>query len=157
MIERNTAVQLLNAYWPQGVPVDPVYIAQAHGADVRAFPLTETQYSGWFRLENGRPTIYFNEGEAENRRRFTVAHELGHYVLGHGERPRDNAQAFSLNNYDWREASANKFAAELLMPKSLIDYYVIQQGHSSLTALADIFKVSEVAMQYRLRNLGLIR
>lgn len=61
--------------------------------------------------------------EVAGRKRFTAAHELGHYVLGHGSdvircRPAD------VENWDPKlrqdERDANTFAAEILMPAEVI-------------------------------------
>lgn len=81
------------------------------------------------------------------RRRFTVAHELGHYVLGHRK------VAFSLDSPEsWvvrEEQAANAFAAELLMPKTALQ--AIHYKHDT-KQLAQIFGVSPLAMQIRLAN-----
>jgi Zn-dependent peptidase ImmA (M78 family) len=55
------------------------------------------------------------------RRRFTIAHEIGHYVLhsGEGLQRDDRAGNFTGWNDASEEAEANLFAAELLMQKFL--------------------------------------
>lgn len=154
---RSRANALLSCYWAgKQVPVEPAAIAQARGVGVQPFPADELSASGWFRFEDGKPVIYFNSRDPINRQRFTIAHELGHYELGHGERPRDSVAAFNLYNFDPYEADANRFAAELLMPEAWVKWLVIDRGVTSLTNLASQFDVSEVAMRYRLGNLGLI-
>jgi Zn-dependent peptidase ImmA (M78 family) len=156
LLERDIANQLLRRHASiVGLPIDPVAIARAEGIDVLPFPEMPTTASGWFRIIDGQPTIYFNQEEPSRRQRFTVAHELGHYALGHGERPRDNASAFNVRNYDPYEAGANKFAAELLMPAERLRAAMLA-GISDLARLATGFGVSEVAMRYRLKNLGWI-
>jgi Zn-dependent peptidase ImmA (M78 family) len=55
----------------------------------------------------GCPTIFLNERHAKTRRRFTLAHEIGHIILGHYEM----AHAEPV-----MERHADIFAAELLMP-----------------------------------------
>lgn len=97
------------------------------------------------------------------RRRFTIAHELGHHVLGHlreaiasggnAELPRDGNVTYSLAFYDQKEVDANKFAAELLMPESAVAYFV-DKTTKNLSELARTFNVSDTAMSYRLSNLG---
>ncbi|MEM9744213.1 MAG: ImmA/IrrE family metallo-endopeptidase [Pseudomonadota bacterium] len=104
------------------------------------------------------PVIRVNSQESNLRQRFTVAHEIGHVVLGHlnrGEtrRKRDTSAEFSLKNFDPDEAEANQFAAELLMPRVAVNALVKRTDHG-LARLARAFEVSEVAMQYRLKNLG---
>lgn len=59
--------------------------------------------------------IYVNILEPYKRQRFTKAHEIGHFVLGHGESDRED---YTINS-DIKERAANQFAAELLMPEKL--------------------------------------
>lgn len=59
-------------------------------------------------------------------------------------------------NFDPIEVEANRFAAELLMPEAAVRHYV-QHGIISISELARTFAVSEVAMKYRLKNLGILR
>ncbi len=156
MIERNEADRLLSAYWGgRPIPVDPKEIAEREGIVVRAQTSGELAgASGWYRqLES--PTILFNSSEVNTRQRFTIAHELGHHVMKHGERPRDTSAAF-MNPLDSAEVSANRFAAELLMPIHPMRVMVEERQVTSVTALAMAFNVSEPAMMYRLRNLGYI-
>ncbi|MCK9195010.1 MAG: ImmA/IrrE family metallo-endopeptidase, partial [Nevskia sp.] len=88
--------------------------------------------------------------------RFTIAHELGHHFLEHGERKRDTPSEFSASTFDFVEAAANRFAADLLMPATAVTWLVENKGYVSIEALAREFLVSEVAMRYRLKNLRLI-
>ncbi|WP_320174207.1 ImmA/IrrE family metallo-endopeptidase [Maridesulfovibrio sp.] len=153
-----SAKTILKEYWDGRLPVDPVRIATGLGVRVeQSFgEITnnaDQPLSGEFTLENGAPVIKYNATEAPVRQRFTVAHELGHYVLHHGPRHRDEAQNFSINNYDLYEVAANNFAAELLMPAEAVRY-LIEQGVTTLKGLADSFNVSTVAMNIRLKKIG---
>jgi Zn-dependent peptidase ImmA (M78 family) len=56
-----------------------------------------------------------------------------------------------------RERDANTFAAELLMPKEVLDWLVFRENITDTQELARILNVSGAAMQYRLQNLGLLR
>jgi hypothetical protein len=89
----------------------------------------------------------------EGRRRFTIAHEIGHFVLHpHRLAPERNGGV----NAAWQaeEREADQFAAELLMPEDLVREAVLLHGTDSVR-LADRFEVSRQAMQVRLRSLGL--
>ncbi|GDL91046.1 hypothetical protein BvCmsKSP035_02636 [Escherichia coli] len=155
------AKKLLDRYWDRRLPVDPFKLAKAWGAHVEA--LEESAYnndglSGLAVIKKGVPRIYFDSSEHSNRQRFTVAHELGHHVLGHtqdGEYHRDNVGNYSTGARDYREVEANKFAAELLMPESAIRQLVSREGIDSTLRLASIFNVSEAAMHWRLKSLGM--
>jgi Zn-dependent peptidase ImmA (M78 family) len=83
-----------------------------------------------------QPTIGFNPSMAWVRRRFTIAHEIGHLLLGHTCTDPD------LDNDP--EAEANQFAAELLMPLAIlkIDY----KAKPSPDYLAQKYIVSREAM-----------
>ena len=153
---------ILQAHWDGSIPVNPISIAAQIG--VYVFPLEEgCSTSGLYRVENGVPKIYVNQHESPLRRRFTIAHELGHHVLGHlseaiasggnAELPRDGNVTYSLAFYDQKEVDANKFAAELLMPESAVAYFV-DKTTKNLSELARTFNVSDTAMSYRLSNLG---
>jgi hypothetical protein len=104
--------------------------------------------------------IWLNAREGKARRRFTLAHELGHWVCQHLEgktapvycrvadvqlEPTSAARA--------REREANLFAAELLMP----EHAVREEWPRTATALelAQLFGVSGDAMQWRLYSFGL--
>jgi transcriptional regulator with XRE-family HTH domain len=97
--------------------------------------------------------IAVNDRHARTRQRFTLCHELGHHLLGHTER-------FHLNltegapAQDYRlERAANEFAADVLMPRKLL----AEVGAANIPTheLAELFDVSEVAMGYRVLNLGI--
>ncbi|WP_195763537.1 ImmA/IrrE family metallo-endopeptidase [Duganella guangzhouensis] len=156
--EESAARELLARYWDGQLPIDPVKIATSAGISVygrggwgdQAYP-----YSGYYRMFNGVPSIEYNVSEVPVRQRFTVAHELGHYALGHKDAPRDSGNFQSSG--DFRERQANRFAAELLMPASLVIKYYQNDYAASVGALASMFGVSRDAMGYRLKNLGLLR
>jgi hypothetical protein len=85
------------------------------------------------------------------RRRFTVAHEIAHFVLHRnaiGTLITDDA-LYRSGLPTTMEAEANRFAADILMPKHLLDRYIAQYGVNTAT-LASLFKVSEAAMRIRL-------
>ncbi len=100
--------------------------------------------------------IYVNADHAETRRRFTIAHELGHFVL-HRELIGDGIvedallRAQGLSNRV--EAQANRFAADLLMPRHLLDA-AHREGIVTIPELARAFKVSKDAMSIRLLGIS---
>lgn len=137
----------LLANWDGALPVDPVAIANDCGLAVREEPeLKELQLSGYLDCPN--LVILYNPYEPIARQRFTIAHELGHYLLGHGSANRGNKRS----NSAMIEVQANKFAAELLMPESAIR----QNMNLSAPELCELFGVSARALEYRLKNLGII-
>jgi hypothetical protein len=97
--------------------------------------------------------IVLRGGTGEHRRRFTIAHEIGHFVLHPHRRAPERGGGV---NAAWQlqEREADQFAADLLMPEGLVREAVLEHGDDA-RRLADQFDVSRQAMQARLRTLGL--
>lgn len=96
--------------------------------------------------------IGFNVTQHQHRQRFTVAHEIGHLLLGHTSS--NNSTPYE-NGKNPHEVEASVFAAELLMPIKLIkkDY----SSGVNPKSLAFKYRVSEEAMWRRLMDCRLIR
>ena len=141
-------------------PIDVEGLARGCGVRVLGYDFgDDAPVSGFLiELESG-PVIGFNKSQfSHGRQRFTIAHELGHYLLRHHDNFHiDVASAVAHGeapNYDWRdERAANEFAAELLMPAPLV--LGAAQRVKSVRDLARLFEVSQEAMGFRLINLGL--
>ncbi len=148
------ARDILARHWDRKIPVLPAKIATALHVRLQPEMLGEISGRYFYDKRTETPCISWNISDSELRQRFTIAHELGHFVLEHGENFRDPAHNFSLDNYQIPEVEANRFAAELLMPRDALDYYVHEKNMDDIALLAKTFMVSEQAMLYRLRNLG---
>lgn len=99
--------------------------------------------------------IAVNANEPYRRRRFTIAHECAHYLLHRskiGDELIDDAMYRSEKLNTREEFEANNLAADLLMPRRLVNDF-IRQGISDVDSLADRFDVSAPAMKVRLRYL----
>lgn len=138
-------------------PIDIEALAVLCGVRVvrHRFP---KELSGLFVANEEGAVIGANKAQVGRRQRFTIAHELGHFLLRHHDRfhidlglgPEDGNAPF----HDWRlEREANDFAAHLLMPATLVRERF--KRSSSVPELAADFGVSELAMGYRLVDLGL--
>lgn len=164
---------------PGPVPPVPVErIAESHLGllieevdDVRAVegaPADEGRLSGL--LDPRARTIWLDRREAARspgRRRFTIAHECAHWVLhvpaateqDVGCRAQDVAEddegAERARGRRRREAEANVFARELLMPETLLVGQIAETGRN-LPALAERFDVSVPAVRLRLLMLGVL-
>ncbi|MBU0625547.1 ImmA/IrrE family metallo-endopeptidase [Patescibacteria group bacterium] len=108
------------------------------------------EVAGFFDPETN--TIHINENDPPNRQTFTIAHELGHYVLGHsdyGVLPRWQKLG---EKKEPVEKEADAFAASLLVPipmlKSTMSEYSLSKKDVGI--LARLFAVSEEMMRYRL-------
>ena len=109
---------------------------------------------------DGTFTITVNASDPQTRQRFTIAHELGHYMLhrhlvGAGIDDDRAYRSTSVGRYHntaigpKQETEANKFAASLLMPKDIVDARRAEAG-ATVSSLAAVFGVSEHAMSIRL-------
>ena len=69
-----------------GVPVDVDSVAQSYGIEIRKDDVSD-KLSGFLvrSTKGGNPIIGVNCKHHPNRQRFTIAHELGHYLLHEGE------------------------------------------------------------------------
>ena len=148
------------------VPVDVETLAKALGVSVVQQDL-EDSVSGILVIKNRHGIIGVNQNHHPNRRRFTIGHELGHYVLH-----RENTKVFvdaspvffrdaaSSDGTQSQEIAANNFAAELLMPEDAVREYVGNQlvdvyDDATIRRLAARFGVSVQAITIRLIRLGL--
>lgn len=96
-------------------------------------------------------TIRVNRHEHRNRQRFTIAHEIAHYVLHRdvigNELVDDTFYRSGLS--ERREYEANALAAEILMPWPLITR-LMKDGERDVERLAESLQVSPAAMNIRL-------
>jgi Zn-dependent peptidase ImmA (M78 family) len=134
-------------------------LARALGVRVKAATLAPG-ISGEIRPEEGGFVIRINRHDPAKRQRFSVAHELAHYLL-HADQigagiADDVLYRSSLS--DRREAQANRLAADILMPDDLVLQQVEvahEKGVGDLVLfLAEEFSVSEAAMRIKLDQLG---
>lgn len=134
---RNIARKLLKDAKVKEIPVSLYKIIRhmetQHNLEVLRFPLGAVD--GLLVMVNGLPTIGFNGDTAWVRRRFTIAHEVGHLMLGH---------TLECGIDTNEEAEANQFAAELLMPLAILkaDY----KNEPDLEKLAWKYIVSKEAL-----------
>ena len=114
--------------------------------------LSEVQSPGWSGAsrhhDNGEGYIWVRADEIEPRKRFTIAHELGHLLL-HLTEPGMELRSVAGMERNWKERQADQFAADLLMPMALLEPWAEKLGWRN-DALARKFKVSKSAMEWRL-------
>lgn len=148
------------------LPVEEIALA----LDIRKIDPFETDSFEGALLTNeakSNSTILVREGVQPERRRFTVGHELGHYLMplhipdGDGFRcsaadMRKEEQPASRGRPAW-EAEANAFALELLMPAKDFNRRLTSARGASIeviVSLAHDFGVSKLACGYRLMRLS---
>lgn len=143
------------------VPVDR--IATAQGILIQKSPAKD-EISGALIRKGKKSFLGVNTYHHPNRQRFTIAHELGHFIYHDGMRLHVD-EDFRINWRDadsskaiyWDEVEANRFAAELLMPIDFITRDLRKTGvvdDSVIEHFANRYKVSTQAMRIRLASLG---
>lgn len=157
------ALEILQENFITSCPVPVEELIEFHGLGLILSDFSNGEISGVIDLK--KKYLYINSMDSSQRRRFTIAHELGHWVLHQAELS-DNQELAVLyrrplgrEGEDRLEQEANYFAANLLVPKELLrDIIHNKKGESSegsLNAhLAKIFNVSESVIGYRRKFLG---
>jgi Zn-dependent peptidase ImmA (M78 family) len=100
-------------------------------------------------LPKPRPGILVTTERSLAIQRYTGAHELGHFVLGHRGSIDDDEilhrSPFS-QQYDPAEVAADTFAAAFLMPRFLVEYHAARQDWNA-AHLTDPFNVYQLALR----------
>jgi Zn-dependent peptidase ImmA (M78 family) len=153
------------------VPVAIEVVARRLNLTMEAAALGEN-VSGMLVVKGGRGAIGYNSAHARVRQRFTISHEIAHYLL-HAKKG-ERAQLFidrhvtfrrdetSSSGVDRDEVEANQLGAALLMPKSLVQQEMRRHDlnlddEEAISLLAKRFHVSTAAMSNRLVNLRMLR
>ena len=132
--------------------VNAVEIAKKQNISVKEIemPKEYSDVAGFYSEEE--KIIYVAKDDKPVRKLFTVAHELGHYFLGHKNYsvllriPKADAV------YSKEEKEANIFAADLLMPEFMVKEYLKKYdfSHSDYVKMSEIFGVPIQAMKNQL-------
>ena len=122
-------------------------VEEALGIDIKYSDMfhleSKNDVSGYVHVVNGKPEIVVNGNDTEYRRRFTIAHELGHIFLHWAWLPDrkidENLVEVSYRNniYDTnekqiKEYEADAFAAEFLAPISKVRESLDQYRRSDI-------------------------
>lgn len=107
-------------------------------------------------IESGVKAIGVNNSHPIYLQRYTVAHELGHFVNGHGHAENEfiEDETRFYNHHFQQERESDLFASELLMPKDFLIVSLSENG-LDIQKLIGIYQVSERAMWIRLNSLKL--
>ena len=169
---REKSIELLKKENLFKTPINVEELAQKLSIEVIEEDL-DKNISGFLMVKNNNSIAVINSRHHKNRKRFTLAHEIGHFVLHKRKdeellfmeesltyfRSKNNLEKISESEKKI-EREANLFAAELLMPKVLVSKTIEEKcldidNEYDFTDLATIFKVSEVTLAIRLKELGL--
>ncbi|TSC79899.1 MAG: hypothetical protein G01um101425_376 [Candidatus Peregrinibacteria bacterium Gr01-1014_25] len=164
------ATKVLKDHKITEAPIDPKKVAELIGLSVVEVPHDNDDLCGLLLKGDKKAIIGVNALHHSNRKRFTIAHEIGHYLLHKNENTfLDHHENFDMVKFrknsspkTQEEREANSFAAALLMPAKLLKKNftslqgVMSNSQEIIQLLAKKYAVSPDAMRYRLINLQLI-
>lgn len=136
---------------PRGPIENIVSLLERNGVVVIFISLESTEkFDGLTMFTNKQvPIIWINKDIPNDRKRFSLAHELGHLVMHLRSLDLDKPEAD-------KEKEANEFAAEFLMPKELCKTDFFNLKYNGLALRKVYWKVSKAAIIYRARELNCI-
>lgn len=153
-VEPHAGAILLRQHWRLGdKPIaNMIHLLEAKG--IRVFSLAENTkevdaFSLW---RDDVPYVFLNRFKSAERSRYDAAHELAHLCLHkHGGAQTEHAD-------DSLEKDANAFAGAFLMPETDVKAVCVRPLYSvsDLSAYKKRWRVSVAALNYRLRELGMI-
>lgn len=164
-LARKRAQELLKAGNVSSLPVPVKKLAKLAGAVIKYAPF-DGQLSGMVQIRKDEPALIgVNANHVEARQSFTIAHELGHLLL-HSNKSfhidniiigrRNEASSMAVDD---NEIEANQFAAELLMPRYLLEEVLEGVDLDCPDQISDLAKkigVSHQALSIRLSRLNFV-
>jgi Zn-dependent peptidase ImmA (M78 family) len=98
----------------------------------------------------GKLIIFYNQLDMNERIRFSMLHEIGHYLLGH------NLVTNNKDLYNKQEIETNCFAAQILMPEQVLRELRKRGRTIDINLLVNAFKVSREAAYKRIETMNKI-
>lgn len=115
-------------------------------------PLNVEEFRGFTIIEKGYALVFVNTRDAKTAQLFSLAHELGHVVIGR------QGVSGGEDDHNENERWCNQFAAELLVPRDSLEDISVEQREivKTISDLAPRFGVSREVLLWRLVELGKI-
>jgi Zn-dependent peptidase ImmA (M78 family) len=147
---KNEAERIINKNFITSPPIYLEEIAEGEGLNLAVAEFAEKNVSGFIDFE--KKLILVNKYDSISRQRFTIAHELGHWILHQKEIEADRDLVVLYRRpiegeKNPLEQEANCFAANLLVPLCFLQNLVDQ--NISDKEIANIFRVSEAVIAFR--------
>lgn len=134
-------------------PIDIYKIARAMNIDV--YVGKNISYSSCIKItDKTQLSIHINYNDNEYRRRFAVAHAIGHVML---HELIEEGNCYEENSYTLKtqkEDEANKYAMGLLIPLWLLEALMFRKNIYNVEKLCDIFLVPSKVMSVRMYAVG---
>ena len=152
---RNNVASILKMANVASAPVDVKKIAELLGFQVIPFSFPDKR-RGVTHIEDDVMAIGVNSRHSAVMQRYTIAHELGHYLCGHQmyEKTFVDDETKYYDHHFQQEKEADAFAAELLMPKEFLERDLAKYG-LDIPKLKELYQVSKQALWIRLTSLRL--
>lgn len=163
------AKDFCNKYGIKSYPVDIIKLCNQAGlkvfeeylpADVSGFIVIQDETIPKY---DSNQVVVVNLSDSPMRRRFTIAHELAHFIL-HRDASESLYAHRDAGQNDYKEQEANLFASNILMPEELVQneltkyryqYFGNIPNHIKAKYIANMFAVSESAAAVRLNSLNI--
>lgn len=136
------------------LPINLAVVANFYNISIIKYSQSNDTFTGdgFSTIVDGRLIVYYNDTDYPiSRQRFTLAHELGHCLLGHlkfGKTYNRNSEK-DFDGMDIFEMQANVFARDILMPTTVLH----SLGIKSAEDIARICNVSEQSAKIRYERL----
>ena len=150
---KSMAADILSEQGVETAPVPVEEIVKSYGVRIELVPMVSDGSLNW---RGEAPQIRVNSRNGDLRRRFTLAHELGHLIWrrtfeSNKTKPRRKIAEGSSRETSWEERFCDVFAAHLLVPVQDVSW-LNDWGSLSLTDLeeaAERFRVSFQTLLWR--------
>jgi len=151
---KETAQKVLNDNYVISPPIDIFDIANSYGFQINELDFGEEYNKVAGFITPKKRVIYINKNDSENRKKFSIAHELGHWLL-HKKELETMPEKYAIllriplgqTENDPIEKEANCFAANLLVPKDMLD----KHKGKDINEIAEIFAVSKDVIGFRMK------
>ncbi len=151
------AEQVLRNNFITQPPIVAETVARNYGLNVR-FLVFKPEFFNVSGFIDNKGCLIVNAEESPRRQNFTIAHELGHYLLGHLQSP-DYGVLYRRPMGEQPdkpiEQEANCFAANLLVPEGMLRDTLKEFPFADNHQLGILFGVSADVIGYRCKDLGL--
>lgn len=163
LLKNNDNIKILEDYQNEEPPINLSKLAKKLNLSIYGKSLNKDISGAILKTIDGNYIIYVNTDEPFRRQRFTVAHEIAHFILHKDEIDKQlkgnltelkNGIMYRSKLSNIYETQANQLASEILIPIGKLKDYIINKKINNINELSDIFKVSKHAMQIRLRQGG---
>jgi Zn-dependent peptidase ImmA (M78 family) len=154
MVTKALPIEIVGKFMREA-PVDVAGMAHEIGLEIVSKPLVDN-ISGKIECDIAGPCkITINSTHPRTRQRFTIAHEIAHFILHRdliGDGVTDDGKYRSAGLSDRIERQANSYAADILMPWQLV-VEKHKEGLSTPQEFAKAFDVSPAVAEIRLKEL----